>query len=446
MPLGSRQGVRDVVVSAVPHGITVVTGVITSILIARGLGPEGLGRYTLATSGLMVILNLSDLGIRTTGTRYAARAAAQGQTREQMAVLRWALRLQTLMTAAVTLGFFLAAPFLAVTLWHDAALMPLLRLSLLGAVAGVLYATPLMYYRSARRFGMSSAVLIAGRLGSLLGVTLLAWLDQWSVAKVIVANVVVGALAHVPFNFLVPRESYVAPRDEGQRRLDLHDLLRSPDIGEVSAAAMDGASPGAFAQWYMLAALIQTLIAHAGIWLMGHYLSQSEIGLYNVATRFSFPLEALANALITVVWPRASAATEASHALSLMKRILWPCALLAVAAAVYSLAVPFAAPWVFGASYAGSTLIGQVLCLRHVVSLLAVPITSTAYSFGFVRISWWTQLFKLLCVLGINVALLPVIGALASALALVFSDVLGLLITGWLVWRGARGLRQAAEA
>ena len=59
----SRQGVKDVIVSMVPQVVGVVTGFVSSILIARSLGPHDLGRYALVMSLMTVAVNLSDLGI-----------------------------------------------------------------------------------------------------------------------------------------------------------------------------------------------------------------------------------------------------------------------------------------------------------------------------------------------------------------------------------------------
>ena len=47
---GSRQGIKDTLVSAVPQLVGVFTGFFSSVLIARGLGPEGMGKYALVMS------------------------------------------------------------------------------------------------------------------------------------------------------------------------------------------------------------------------------------------------------------------------------------------------------------------------------------------------------------------------------------------------------------
>ena len=133
---GSRQGVRDVIVSAVPQIVGVFTGFFGTILVARGLGPEGMGQYALVMSLAGIATTLSDLGIGQTAIRFASRAVANGETPYQMAVLRWALRWRLSLVLIVTTVFFLITPNIA-ELWHSESLTPYLRLGLMGGIGTV---------------------------------------------------------------------------------------------------------------------------------------------------------------------------------------------------------------------------------------------------------------------------------------------------------------------
>ena len=48
--LGSKRGIRDVVLLMIPQVIAVLAGLMTSILAARGLGPDDFGAYALVMS------------------------------------------------------------------------------------------------------------------------------------------------------------------------------------------------------------------------------------------------------------------------------------------------------------------------------------------------------------------------------------------------------------
>jgi len=61
--LESQKGIRDVVILMLPQGVALVTGFITTILIARGLGPTGLGQYALVMSVAGIAASLSDMKV-----------------------------------------------------------------------------------------------------------------------------------------------------------------------------------------------------------------------------------------------------------------------------------------------------------------------------------------------------------------------------------------------
>ncbi|MBK7260038.1 MAG: oligosaccharide flippase family protein [Ignavibacteriae bacterium] len=86
--MDSKRGIRDVLVLIIPQVATVVAALVTSVLLARGLGPDGVGQYTLILSLAGVAASLSDLGIGQTAIRFASRAASVGDTDGQMSVLR----------------------------------------------------------------------------------------------------------------------------------------------------------------------------------------------------------------------------------------------------------------------------------------------------------------------------------------------------------------------
>src|SRR6266702_2820806 len=98
----SRKGIEDVIISMVPQSFSVLAGFLISVLIARGLGPEGMGNYALVLSVSGLAAALSDLGIGQTAIRFASRAASRNESENQLAILRWAFRLRILLVILIT--------------------------------------------------------------------------------------------------------------------------------------------------------------------------------------------------------------------------------------------------------------------------------------------------------------------------------------------------------
>jgi hypothetical protein len=120
----SQSGIRDVLLLLAPQAVMVLTAFLTTLLVARGLGPAALGHYGLVLSVAGLASAFSDMGIGQTAIRYAARAAAEGRTAEQMAVLRWALRLRIALVVVVAAALAALAPLIAGRLWHAPACSP----------------------------------------------------------------------------------------------------------------------------------------------------------------------------------------------------------------------------------------------------------------------------------------------------------------------------------
>jgi O-antigen/teichoic acid export membrane protein len=130
----------------------------------------------------------------------------------------------------------------------------------------------------------------------------------------------------------------------------------------------------------------------------------------------------LLGAINTALWPRASAITDAEGVRSLLRRTFRITGLAAAGAAVYAMTVPLLAPWLFGHAYADAALLGQVLCARWCIALVVSPAWVLGFSMGLTRLYPLTTLVQLVVTVTVNVLLLPRIGALGSAVALVCND------------------------
>ena len=107
----SLKAIEDVIVSAFPGMAGLLTGAITAALIARGLGPFGMGQYALVISISSFTGGLSDMGIGQTAIRYASRAASQGDVEGQFAILRWTFRLRMLFRPGSVSRCFCFGPY-----------------------------------------------------------------------------------------------------------------------------------------------------------------------------------------------------------------------------------------------------------------------------------------------------------------------------------------------
>lgn len=441
--LSSRKGVRDVVILMLPQAVALITGFLTIILIARGLGRSGLGQYALVVSVAGVALTLSDLGIGQTAIRYASRAYSVGDTVGQFAVLRWAFRLRVSMAVGITAIFFAAAGLIAGELWEKPALTGLLRLGLIGGIFQALGAVPGVYFQSQKRFDRNAAVAIAQSLMTFLGILVIAWFDLWSVEHVLIAMLAGTALGAFIFLLSIPAEAIIPRRRLTFADVRLHRLFSRPPVQSLPETAEErDVDATTFAAFNLVSSVLVMVIMRADVWLMGAYLEDDAVGVYAAAARLAIPLSVLHGAIASALWPRAAARLPLEESITMLRVSFWMGSVVAAAGALYAVAFPLLAPVLFGEQYQASVLLGQILSLRYALALLIAPIAVMGYSFGMVREYWWINILQLVTVVSINIVLLPTLGPLASALALIANEIVGGVLAFTVLRRRIRHLRR----
>ena len=440
--LGSKRGIRDVILLMIPQIVAVLAGIATSVLAARGLGPDDFGAYALVLSVAGIATVLSDLGIGQTAVRYASRAVSQNDVGGQLTILRWAFRVRLILSLLVTTGLFIASPFLADRVWKMEGLAPLLQLGLLGGVFNALASVPNIYFQSIKQFERNTIVTVGQTLISFAGICIVAWRSAWSVQAVLVATLAGAGVGTIAFLLMVPRTALLTGTEgflPSARRI--RNLLQGPvqDIAPTEPGVE--ATPGVFAGFNLVSMVVVMLITRADVWLMGLLLTKHDLGIYNAASRFAMPLAIVLNAINAALWPRASATKSARETMAMLSQTFRLSFIVALCAAVYALVAPLLAPVLFSQAYAESVTLGQILSLRYALAILICPIGVIGYSFGMVRVYWWINMVQLAAVLTINVVFLPRIGPMASALALIVNEIIGVAIAGTLIMKRIHTLR-----
>jgi O-antigen/teichoic acid export membrane protein len=435
----SLKAIEDVIVSAAPGMISVITGALTAVLVARGLGPFGMGEYALAISVSSFTVALSDMGIGQTAIRYASRAASQADAEGHFAILRWTFRLRMLFVLGLSLVIFVLAPTIAGTIWHNESLTPILQLSLLIGIFATLAHVPVIYLQSIRRFRMNSVIQVAQALITFAGILLVAFFALWQVEVVIVVSVIATLIGALAFITVTPKAA-LFKFDNSLRslRFRLRGALSPPAIKDDETSASDSSSIGSFARFNFLDKAVSAGTTYSPVWIMGIFLAMSQIGVYSAANSVAIPISLLVTATSTALWPRVASATT----LEGNRKLLRSAMLLAIPAAVgsllYAVFAPLLMPFVFGAGYTSGIPVARLLCLGWCIWLLTLPIGLVGYNFGVVRISWLINLAELIIIITVNVWLLPIIGPLAAALAFVIAAIFGAAGNGIFLWRKIR--------
>jgi len=430
-----RQVIEDVVVSSFPQIVTAVVGFVTSALVARGLGPAGVGEYALIMSVPTLVIGLSDLGIGQTAIRYASKAVSNNDTEGQFSILRWAFRIRMIFVLIFIGIFFLLAPFIAGYLWHLESLSPLIRLSLLIAMFGVISHIPMIYFQSLKRFKINSILSILQTFIIFVGILSLAWLNKWSLELVLTVTIIANFVNALVFTLSVPQKAFIKLKNiNGTIKTKISHLWRAPLI-KYGKENLENSEIHSFAFYMLISTVIVMIITQVDIWLLGYFVDKSLVGIYNVAKNYTLPLVMLLTSVNTALWPRASSLLTHHESVAMLKTTFKFSMLAATGGILYAILAPITTPWIFGSQFSPGIILGQVLCIRYCISILICPIGIIGYNFGIIRIYTLINAIQFIAVIAINILLLPVIGPMGSALALIANEIIGASLAGFVIWR-----------
>lgn len=432
----SASGARDVGLSLLPQFSTAFFGFIISIIIARGLGPEELGKYVLINSFIALISGFSDLGINQTAIRFASRAVSQNQIDLQHNFLRWSLRIRLVLVSILIFITYVIAPFIAKNFWNVNGISYLIRINLLIVFFNVFSSIPIIYFQSQKRFGKNAVVSIGQTVVNFSGIGVIALLELWSLEYVIFISVLSSACAMLIFIFIVPKSVFWKASDFKVSKINqIKSIFKSPREKNLEKYLEEKTTPDTFTYYMILTSVIVIMTMQSDVWLMGHYLSKDQVGIYNVAMKLAAPLAMFLNAFNVSLWPRASALVKINDTKIFLRKTVKVSFLVFFVALLYSFIVPILIPVLYSSTYSNSIFISQLLCFRYCISILVCPVGIIGYSLGLVRIYWIINLFQLILVLFINIILLPVLGPIASAISLICNELVGFILTGIIIWR-----------
>jgi stage V sporulation protein B len=134
--------VRGTFILTVAAFITRILGFLNSIIMARYLGPEGIGLLMMAHPLVPMLITLTSLGLPVAISKLVAEAEAQGDSAKIKRILQVSLTLTVTISVILTLGTFLGAKSIASFILADQrayyAMLAIIPIAPLVAISSVL--------------------------------------------------------------------------------------------------------------------------------------------------------------------------------------------------------------------------------------------------------------------------------------------------------------------
>jgi O-antigen/teichoic acid export membrane protein len=388
---------------------TAATGFLTTIVIARLLGPDGVGAYTVALSLLLILGVLASLGLEN-GIAWSVAAG------------RWSPRAAFRQSQALAFGLGVAGigvALLARLLFPDA--FGGLSLGLVAIAAGGL--PFLVSWQYARWLAVAldryEAFVVPPALVSTLALVLCgvgAAVDE-------VEGVVIGLLVAYAITAVVA----------------IVDALRTLPPRESEAAAEAGLAPlreaTAFGVRANAASALQFINYRLDLFVLSAVASSQDLGLYAAAVSITGVMFLAPQTLAYVVFPRVATLSAGGDAELDQRRVVEAKSLrhvsllTLISLPVVAVAMAIAVPLLYGSDFDGTIGLGLILLPGVALFGIAAVLSSTINGRGHPEYSLRAAAISTPPALVLYAVLIPTLGDVGAAIASTTSYALNFVVT-----------------
>jgi O-antigen/teichoic acid export membrane protein len=283
-PFGRHAAVRAALQMTGSTYVTYATGLLTSVFIARSIGPADFGRYSYLVWLTGILMVVATNGLTTSGIRFVSESLGRGSREDASKVHGWLRRRQYVCLALVVVAYLLTAPFFRPAGWNATDLYFLAVLVLAGAIAKALFLFGISIAKGYGRFDIEAVSSVVVSVLNVAAVLVLAAMHAPLVAYLLLfvtSNVLYAAVAA----FMMRRGGIVAAHGalEGGllRRIRQH-------LGWTIVLTVSGQFSNKSVETYLLNALI----------------GPAEVGFFTIAAALTRGgIDLLCSGLTTVLMP-----------------------------------------------------------------------------------------------------------------------------------------------
>lgn len=372
-------------------------------LLARLLGPSGVGIYYLAFTTITIAAVLSRIGLNETCVRYASPAFAAGDWATVAGVRRTASRLVLAASAAITAILLIAAPAISVHVFHQPGLTDTLRVIALALVPFALLNINAMMLQSVRHVPagtLAQAAAIPGAFFILLAFSgIFIATPATAAACYTLATVVAFAGVHLFWKHGV-RHASIAAKHFDPKML-LRTGFRIMGVNSISLV------------------MTWTDTVCLGIWR-----PSTEVGLYSIAVRIALLTSLVVSAVNSAVGPKfaqLSAQRNTNALRTLTQRTSLVMTFIAVPVSAVLLIFPEFILGLFGHDFSAAFVVLMILAVGQFVSVVTGALGHLMMMSGHEKSLRNIIIISAVLNVILNVILVPSFGMVGAAIATTIS-------------------------
>jgi O-antigen/teichoic acid export membrane protein len=423
----SSKAKSDFVYTGGAQGVGLVTSFFTALVITDRLGLNQLGAYALIISISTFLAALAEVGIGQTAIRYASLAHANSDQKKCNEVVAWSINIRILFAlVSVAAGVYLSE-WLGTHVWSGGTSSEFIPYAfVLGAVT-ILQQCVNAYFHTHHYFRFLSLVTLLHSSLILAGTLMLSWLDLLSLESIVFLTIAVALITFFINVIRIPwRSIYVL--DGVQECWKFRFKIQGSRTASGLLDDTYGIKPKNFAANLLASSLIVTLFTRLDIWMIGALLSETEVGVYKLASYFATPLALVVGAFNTTLWPRASKLISQTAISAFILKTIQISFLLMLLMLFYIFSLIWLPGLLFPNYASAITGLAIALSIRYLFSMLITPASVVGYNLGMSQVYVIVNVIQLAAVFAFNSTMISVMGLYAPAIALIVADLIGVLV------------------
>lgn len=378
-----------------------ILGALFLVVLARFLGPTNFGIFTIATTSMVLVADIADVGTNTGLVRFVSKNLSSNVERAYK-FLKLGLVIKIIAWMVSFVIVFLFSPFLAEEIFNKAELTFPMRLAGFGVGGALLFSFVTSSMQAYQKYFTWSLLNIFSNGLRLLLILVLSYITILDATSGLFIYIIIPFFGFFIGIFILPTRKIL----QSQKEFSLgRDFFRY----NISIAAFT---------------VIASLSAKLDTYLTAALLSSKEVGIYGLSNQLVQFMPQLVSALGLVSSPKFASFYKNSQMLLYFKKLqllisgLCLLGILAIPVAVYLI------PVILGTQYQDSVAPFVILFIAQLVFLFSIPVHhSVIFYFGRSDVFIWVSLGHLLIIGGLGYILISNLGMIGAAIAVLIGTI-----------------------
>jgi len=379
-------------------------GFISSVLVARHLGPADFAIIAGYNAIVVMLAGFTDFGLGTGLIRFASKHKNSKKANAYYSVVFKA----ELIIGALLLLFGLLFSGVINKVVGQALPLSTIRIAVIGGAITSVTAYVSAALAAHKKFKTNAAISITISVVKLVFVGLLLVTGALSVQSILLVYLGLSVL-NAFLGFLLTPKDYMAKVDRADSIHATRELVK-------------------FSGWLTLTFFITSITGKLDFLYLYRIQGASAAGVYAAAQQLSIVYSMLVGSISTVATPYVSERIAYRDKIAFLKKSLPLAVLVACLFLVTILFVPLIINAVFGAKYAAAMQPLQILIIHLAINVLMIPISLLFIPMGKVRVGTFITLLQLAIALVCYPILITAFGAVGAAATVLITTTFGFVL------------------